>query len=81
MKPIISETGYCRRWGSRPFARIVYGLTPEEKAFIQLGGAVLIEDCPPATNGAVGTTYRRVVFYKNAFYSRVPSDDMLAQLT
>jgi hypothetical protein len=57
----------------------VNGLTSEEKQAVLDGKTVVIEGCPPATNGYSGTTIRVVTHYNGKFSHRVPSAEVLAQ--
>ena len=63
-----SKTAYAAGWGSDQNARVVRGLTRDEREKIRAGGTVMLADCPSYK----GHTTRRVVCIKGRFYARMP---------
>jgi hypothetical protein len=63
-----TETGRCTRWGGRQGARVVTGLTKEERAAIRAGEEIRLAGAPAYQ----GVTERRIVEIRGRFYCRMP---------
>ena len=68
-----SETGYCTKWGSDFGARVVHGLTKDEKQVIKSGGIVQI-DGPEYRDVKI----RNVVCINGRYYARMPAKETTA---
>ena len=69
-RTLVSTTAYVAGFGSEKSARMVYGLTKDERAAVREKTAtVLIEGCPAYR----GITTRRVVEIKGRFFCRMPA--------
>lgn len=67
---MISQTGYCRKWGAKMGAREVFGLTAEEKQRIKNApGSVMIGGAPAYR----GITTRVVIYTNGRYFARMPS--------
>lgn len=80
MKTMISKTGIGHGWGSDPYKWVSY-LTPEERAHVRNGTAiVIITGCPPDC-GNHGITFRQAVDRgKYGITHRVPAVDAVRGL-
>jgi hypothetical protein len=70
----ISETAYCRHWGSELGARRVLGLSAADKEDIAAGKTVLIHG--PTY---MGCSVRRVVRIGESYYARMPHEWLRAR--